>query len=429
MTSNEPAPAILVIFGITGDLSQRYLLPALYNLLKKQGLHPDTKILGITRGDTSAQELLDRVEICISETDKVCDPLTLKLLHERTEMFQMDLDNGEDYAKLAKKLNSIEDQAGICMDRLYYLSIPPTAYKPVITNMGLQSLNKSCQHDVAETRLMVEKPFGFDLRSATELLEETSKHFDENQTFRIDHYMAKPKVQEIINLRLQKPEMAKVWDNRQIQSIQISAKEKIGIEGRAVFYDNMGALRDFIQSHLIQTLGVVIMDQPDPVNSATIHANKEMALGKIVPIQENEVLLNTVRGQYKGYRQEAGNPNSTTETYAQINLTSSDEKWQNVQIILLTGKDLDERKTEVKINFKDPLPDGSNAMIIRIDDSANAYEKVFSDAIAGDQSLFASKSEVLSSWQIIEAVLQAWAKNDDHLLIYEKGSAGPASAK
>ncbi|HSX46163.1 MAG TPA: glucose-6-phosphate dehydrogenase, partial [Candidatus Saccharimonadia bacterium] len=159
-------PTILVIFGITGDLSQRYLLPALYHLTKDGLLDEQTVILGVTRGDTTTEQLFEKVELCVNEVDKVCDPVALKAMHKRTEMFKMDLDNADDYAKLLEKLNSIEETKGVCMNRLYYLSIPPKAYGPVVGLLGEKGLNGSCQHGKAATRLLVEKPFGYDLESA-----------------------------------------------------------------------------------------------------------------------------------------------------------------------------------------------------------------------------------------------------------------------
>jgi glucose-6-phosphate 1-dehydrogenase len=181
-------PAIIVIFGITGDLSQRYLLPSLYHLIKDGSLHEQTEIIGISRQAMTADDLLNKVELCVNEIDKVCDPDALQKMHDHTRMFQMDPVDKAGYERLLILLNGIEDEKGLCMNRLYYLSIPPQVYSPIISLMGETGLNKSCQHDHALTRLLVEKPFGYDLGSAEELIANTAHVFSEEQLFRIDHY-------------------------------------------------------------------------------------------------------------------------------------------------------------------------------------------------------------------------------------------------
>ncbi|MEK7594034.1 MAG: glucose-6-phosphate dehydrogenase [Patescibacteria group bacterium] len=454
-------PAIIVIFGITGDLSQRYLLPSLYHLMKDGLLHEQTEILGITRGTTTTEELFEKVELCVNEIDKVCDPDALAAMHERTQMFQMNLDNAEAYEALHNKLDAIEEQKGICTNRLYYLSIPPQAYLPVIRQLGDKGLNKSCQHDKAATRLLVEKPFGFDLSSAEELISETAKVFDEDQIFRIDHYLAKETVQNILTFRFHNPIFESHWDNKHIASIDISAYEKIGIEGRAVFYEPLGALRDFIQSHLLQVLAIVAMDQPEVLDSEHIHASKKAVLDQVLPVPADKVSELAVRGQYEGYREEVKNPDSVTETFASLTVYIDSPRWQGVPIRISTGKGLNERKTEVNITFHNPPDPASNHLRFRIqpnegieldlvtkkpsyshelqttamdftylDDFANnghpnAYERVLVDAVRGDHTLFATSQEVLASWRVVQPVLDAWAKQSDDLLTYKLGDSQP----
>jgi glucose-6-phosphate 1-dehydrogenase len=423
MSSLEPA--ILVIFGITGDLSQRYLMPALYNLTAEQQFHPKTRIIGITRGDTTVGELYQKASKSIEEANNGCDESILDAMRQQTEMFKMDLDDPQGYANLLLRLNALEDEIGMCLNRLYYLSIPPKAYPSVIKLLGQGGLNKSCQHDKASTRLMVEKPFGSDLASAQNLLAETANYFTEDQTFRIDHYMAKQAAQDIMASRLDDKDREATWDKDHITAIQIIAKEKIGIEGRAVFYEPLGALRDFIQSHLIQILGIVTMDMPGQLNSESIHAQKEAVLNEVVAVPADKAGQRAIRGQYHGYREEVQNPGSTTETYASVTVYINNDRWQEVPITMLTGKALDEKRTEVSVSFKD----GSKTVFdLKSPEGApsNAYEKVFSDAIKGDHSLFASSPEILSSWRILQPVLDSWSQTSDDLIIYEPGSAGPA---
>jgi glucose-6-phosphate 1-dehydrogenase len=416
---NGLTPAILVIFGITGDLSQRYLMPALYNLTKNGQLHKNTQIVGITRRDTTTDELYRKIE---GDADVLAE------MRQRTCMFKMDLDDPKGYSELLQKLNSIEEEQGMCLNRLYYLSIPPKAYPPVIQLMGQQGLNKSCQHNRADTRLMVEKPFGSDLKSAQNLLTETAEHFTEEQTFRIDHYMAKQAVQDILTSRFNGQEREATWDKDHIDSIEIFAKEKIGIEGRAVFYEPLGAMRDFIQSHLFQVLGVTTMEMPAKLDSDGIHEQKEAVLAQVEPVPAHKVRERVLRGQYKGYRQEVGNPESTTETYVSLTVYIDNARWQGVPITLLTGKALDDRKAAVVAKFKD-----GSEFEFRIqpeinptaNSSSNAYEKVFSDAINGDHSLFASSPEIIASWRVLQPVIDAWSQSSDDLAVYEQGSAGP----
>jgi glucose-6-phosphate 1-dehydrogenase len=455
-------PALIVIFGITGDLSQRYLLPSLYHLIKDGLLPEQTGIIGITRGTTSSEELFEKVELCVNEVDKVCDPVALKAMHERTTMFQMDLDDPAAYDELLAKLNSLEEAKGICLNRLYYLSIPPQAYAPVISLMGERGLNTSCQHGRAATRLLVEKPFGFDVESAQRLVAEIAEVFQEEQVFRIDHYMAKETVQNILTFRFENPIFEALWSKQHIASIEISAKEKIGIEGRAAFYEPLGALRDFIQSHLLQILGIVAMDRPAEDDSQHIHASKQTLLEQIEPVPADKIAERVVRGQYQGYREEVKNPESMTETYAAMTVFINNERWQGVPVKLLTGKGLDERKTEICITFHDTPETTSNRLRFRIQPNEgielelvtkqpgytqtlqtttmdfsyqhdfdnhghpNAYERVLVDAVRGDHTLFATSQEVLASWRVVQPVLDAWRQHSDDLRFYELGSGGPA---
>lgn len=455
-------PALIVIFGITGDLSRRYLLPSLYHLIQDGILHEQTEIVGITRGTTTAQELFDKVELCVNEIDNVCDPVALKTMRDHTEMVQMDLNNPDDYDSLLRTLNDMEERQGVCMNRLYYLSIPPQAYTSVIHLLGERGLGSGCQHHKATSRLLVEKPFGFDVESAQELIDEIAKSFNEEQVFRIDHYMAKETVQNILTFRFSNPIFEALWNEEYIANIEISAKEKIGIEGRATFYEPLGALRDFIQSHLLQILGLITMDQPPVLDSEHIHDAKQAALDQVEAVPAEQVGERTVRGQYKGYREEVNNADSTTETYTAITVFSKSPRWRGVPIRLVTGKALDERKTEICITFRGKPNGGSSNQLrfriqpnegIELDLAAkkpgyahelqtinmdfsyeedfdnhghpNAYERVLVNAVRGDHTLFATSQEIMSSWRIVQPVLENWAKQSEDLRFYDQGSTGP----
>jgi len=454
-----PNPAILVIFGITGDLSQRYLLPSIYHLFKDKLLHDETVILGITRQAITPKELLSNVELCINEIDNICDPVALKAVETHLRMHQMSMTEPSDYAGLLQLMNSIEEEKGMCLDRLYYLSIPPQIFDPIVRNLGEQGLNASCQHGRAATRLLVEKPFGFNLASAKELIENTNKWFGEDQLFRIDHYLAKETAQNILTFRDQNPLFSNVWDGEHISAIEIIASEKIGIEGRATFYEQTGALRDFIQSHLIQLLAVVTLDMPDNLTSDSIHTAKAELLQHITPIAPDKVDEHAWRGQYDGYKTEVGNDDSIIETYAAVQLTIDKPRWQDTKVTLATGKALASRETEVKVyfngvdgeklndnlvsfriqpnegisfrlnakkpgfdNISEPVDmDFSYANSFNDHGHPSAYERVLVDAVRGDHTLFSTATEVIAAWQAVEAVAEAWGRSAEGLTVYQKG--------
>jgi glucose-6-phosphate 1-dehydrogenase len=463
--SNAPAdplePAIITIFGITGDLAQRYLLPALYHLIKDGLLHEKTLILGISRRDISVDQLLENVELCINEVDNICDPVALKKVREALRMHQMDMTSGDDYDALRQLLNSMEETVGECMNRLYYLSIPPQVFGPIVRNLGEHGLNASCQHGTAHTRLLVEKPFGYDLTSARELITDTAQWFGEYQLFRIDHYLAKETAQNIIAFRAFNPIFHDLWNNQHIRAITITASEKIGIEDRAIFYEQTGALRDFIQSHLLQLLAIVTMDVPDQLSSDTQHAARLAVLQATKAVAPDKVDQQAWRGQYQGYRDEVGKADSLVETYAAIRTEIDNGRWRGVPITLATGKALAERKTTVTVDFSPSKADkvATNRLSFRIQPDEgidlllnakqpgfenklsqvamdfsyqnsfnenghpNAYERVLVDAVRGDHTLFATSEEVLEAWRIVENVLHTWSDSGQGLQPYAKGTA------
>lgn len=468
--SDEPAaqssmgPTIFVIFGITGDLSQRYLLPALYHLFKDKRLDEHTEIIGVTRRDLTTEQLFQEVELCVNETEKVCDPDALKAMHEHSRMVQMDLNDGEAYAKLLQTLNQIEEEKGVCMNRLFYLSIPPQVYSPVIQHMGNQGLNTGCQHGQGVSRLLVEKPFGYDLHSAEDLIATTGQVFKEEQIFRIDHFLAKETVQNILTFRFKNPLFEPLWNAEHISSIDIAASEHIGIEGRVQFYEPLGALRDLIQNHLMQLFAITTMDQPAAMTSDDIHTSKQHLLDQVQVMPANQVATRAIRGQYEGYKQEVNNNDSATETYADLTLFVDSERWRDVPVRLWTGKNLGEKKYAITVNFKGKHDEPGNQLLFRIqpnegielelltkkpgfdnelqttamnfsyeqtfDDHGhpNAYERVLVDAVKGDRTLFTTSEEVLASWRVVQPVLDEWSKNSDNLIIYKPGSTGPLSS-
>lgn len=452
-------PLILVIFGITGDLAQRKLLPALYQLLKAGDLPEQLHIVGISRRDVTRDDVYAKQSTFVGEADY--DKNLEQHLKDCTEMVQMDLLNADAYRELLEHLQEVEGGYEEGASRLYYLSIPSQAFSPIIRLLGATGHNAPLSSGDAP-RLLIEKPFGYDLASARELVTVLNEHFGEGQIYRIDHYVAKETVQSILTFRFYNPLFESMWNRRHIDHIYIMAREQLDIEGRVNFYEQTGALRDLIQGHLLQLLAITTMDRPELLESEDIHAAKINLLTAVRPIAPNEVDGKTIRGQYEGYRQEVGNPASNVETYAQLQLRIDNDQWRDVPIVLETGKAMDAKHTCIIISFRqrEDAKQEHNRLIFRIQPSegitlrlqtkrpgiksitesanmdldfarsfdtrpAEAYERVIVDAIRGDQTLFASAPEVIRSWEIIENVLEQWSHNADGLQSYSKGSDGP----
>lgn len=462
--SHELAPAALVIFGVTGDLTRRKLLPALYHLAE-DGLLPDGfEIFGVTRSGTTTEALLDDIRADVQAGGEVCDESVLKRFGALIHIITMDLGKVEEYTKLKNALDQHELQVGACTNRLFYLAVPSQTFSSIAGMLGAAGLTTGCAHRVGESRLLIEKPFGYDLVSAQELIEALNKQFDESQIYRVDHYLAKETAQNILTFRFSNPLFKSVWDSQVISSVMITAAESIGIEGRVAFYEQTGALRDVIQSHLLQLLALVAMEQPDQMASEAIHASKLALLRAIKPIAPDKVAEQAVRGQYQGYLQEVHNHVSATETYAALRLEVNTSRWRNVPILIRTGKAMAEKVTEITLTFKDSADARQNTLTLRIQPNEgisiqlqakkpgfeseseavqmdfcyaktgdgvhpDAYERVLVDALRGDKTLFATSDEVIACWEVVEQVIHAWSMSETGMEIYPQGSWGPAGAE
>lgn len=432
-------PTILIIIGITGDLSKRKLLPAIGQIAMTGMIPEQFKILGVTR--QSGVPLASLLK----------DTSNKEYLREKTELFQMNLDEVEDYKNLENKLKEIEKEFGEEAEYLFYLSVPPVTSKSIIGLIGESGLAKK-----DGTKLLLEKPFGTDLESAKDLSFHIDKYFRADQIYRIDHYMAKETAQNIIVFREGNSLFKRTWNKDFISRIEVIVSEEIGIEGRVGFYEQTGALRDLIQSHLLQLLALTLMEIPKEEEMSEVPRLRYEAL-KQLKIKEGESLSsNAKRGQYKGYRQEVGNENSMVETFASIDLESSDPKWQGVEINLTTGKALKDKFTEIKILYKKGYDHESNELLLRLQPDEGisfsvwakkpgyehqvsrhalnfsfkdhytslpeAYEQVLFNAINSDHSLFSSSEEVIETWRILDGLQKAWATSTYDLIIYKKGS-------
>lgn len=457
-------PSLIVIFGITGDLAKRYLLPALFHLIKVGLLDNRSRIIGISRGDMTADELLSNTDLRKGEEALPGDEDLINKMKDQIEMIRFDLDNIDDYKNLKVRLDQVESDLSQCMNRLFYLSIPPKVYNSVVNLIGRAELNNSCQHGTASSRLLVEKPFGYDTTSAQNLINEIGGVFDEDQLFRIDHYLAKETVQNILTFRFENPIFEALWSHEHIASIEIFAEEQIGIMGRKVFYEPLGALRDFVQSHLLQLLAIVAMDKPEVMDSEHIHHQKQALLDSLKPVNINPESRNDIRGQYEGYKNEVDNLDSTTETFAGIKTYIDSERWRGVPVSIWTGKSLAEKRTEIVVTFKNDKKQ-PNRLRFRISPNEgieiellakkpgydtslqptlmdfsygnnfsdyahpNAYERVLIDAIRGDHTLFATSQEVMAAWRVVEPVIEAWSISNQNLTIYPMGSFGNELAR
>ncbi len=366
MTSNHPT--ILVIFGATGDLAHRYLLPAIKQM----------------------------------KTDKILP-----------EKFEMILASRSDYSTLKYRIDESDKKMGSGAQKLFHLAVPEKAQKEVLDFIALSNLADS------HTKIMLEKPFGRDLESAKKLVDHVAKYFKEDQVYRVDHYLARETAQDFIKKRLTDKNFEEKLNKNFVSSIEVIASEKIDIEGRANFYEQTGALRDFVQSHLLELLALVLMKIPD--GGEGIHTLREAALwdlGIVCDVTKNECVA---RGQYEGYKEEVKNPISKTETFVSVNLVSNDSRWQGVPITLSTGKAMREKYTRIFLTFKNGEKMAFD-FATRNGKAVNGYVEVYKKAFAGESDYFTWSAEVLESWRILDAIQKTWEVAKDDLIIYPKGA-------
>ena len=438
MTNNKPT--ILIIIGISGDLSKRKLLPAI-GQIASTGMTPSQfKIIGVTR------------QKGIRIDDLLENTANKDYIYQNTMMFHMDLMERKDYDRLQSYLEDIEKEFGSEAQYIFYLSVPPTVSKSIVELIGESGMSKK-----TDTKLLLEKPFGVDLKSAIELVEHVEQYFKPEQVYRIDHYMAKETAQNIIVFRDGNSLFKKTWSKDFIEKIEVTVSEEIGIEGRSNFYEQTGALRDLIQSHLLQLLALTLMDLPQEGQLDQVPKLRYEALKTLRIPTEESIVIHAKRGQYKGYREEVENSESMTETFASVDLESSNPRWEGVKIRLTTGKALKEKYTEIKIFYKKDHEHESNELHLRLQPDEGisfsvwakspgyehqvsrhalnfsfkdhytalpeAYEQVLFNAINGDHSLFSSSEEVVETWRILDYLQKAWATSTYDLVIYKKGSS------
>lgn len=466
----KPENHILVIFGASGDLTKKKLLPALYHLYNENQLPNTFAILGVGRKEISDSEFQDFIETSIGEENKN--------FSQKGYFLSMDTSQSQSYSALFEKLYTIQKDIALEKENyLFYFSTPPSLFMTIAQGLSRFKLNNESN---GWKKIIIEKPFGYNLQTAQELNSLLLEYFKEDQIYRIDHYLGKETVQNLLVLRFSNAIFEPLWNRNHIDYIEITSSEHIGIEQRGEYYDHAGAIRDMIQNHLLQIFAFVTMEPPASIDSNSVRNEIVKVLQSVRPFTEKNMEKRLVLGQYttshikgevaKGYREESHvDSNSKTETFAAMKLFIDNWRWSNVPIFIRTGKRLPTRVTEVAIHFKETphpvfkkdAPD--NSLIIRIQpdegvllkfglkqtgagfktQSVNmdfhyedlshtkipeAYERLILDCMKGDATLFARADAVEASWKILSPILQHKESDNVKLFGYPAGSWGPLEA-
>jgi glucose-6-phosphate 1-dehydrogenase len=476
-------PCTIVIFGASGDLTRRKLIPALYNLAQDGLLSPSTSIVGFARRDWDVdgfRETMQKAVVEFSRRQPVNESV-FDVLARGMRYLQGDFDQPESYPKLGKLLEAIESERSGPGVRLFYLATPPASYEPIVKRLAEHRL---AERSNAAVRIVVEKPFGHDLTSAMHLNAVLGGVFEESQIFRIDHYLGKETVQNLLVFRLDNGFFEPLINRAHVSHVQITVAESEGVGTRAGYYESAGVSRDMLQNHLLQLLSMVCMEPPVRFEAKSVRDEKVKVLQAIHPFTPREGMRNVVRGQYttgivegnpvRGYLEEEGvAPNSSTETYLAARLEVNTWRWAGIPFFLRSGKRLPKRASEIDIVFKRPPYElfrergasrpQPNVLRLRIQpeerislsfeakapgqqfhieevrmdfsymtsfgrESPEAYEHLLLDALHGDSTLFAREDEVTLSWKIVDSLLQAWMEAGTKPYSYPAGTWGPPQA-
>jgi glucose-6-phosphate 1-dehydrogenase len=478
-------PCTLVFFGASGDLFKRMLLPALYSLRVRGILPNDIGVMGVSRTQYSDDQFR---AYCKQQLDEFAPPdqkpqgTIWDDFAQRIGYLSVTFNEPKCYEELKERLVQNDERLGTKGNRLFYLSTPPSVFPVIIDHLRITHLNQAPEN--AWARIVVEKPFGTDLQSARALQQTVDRAFRESEVYRIDHYLGKEPVQDIMALRFANTIFEPVWNRNYVQSVQITSAEQIGVEERGGYYESAGALRDMIQNHVMNLLALVAMEPPYGPEADAIRSEKYKVFSAIVPPQYHQVAQMSVRGQYgpgtidaapvAGYREEQDvNPHSNTETYAALRLFVDNWRWAGVPFYLRSGKRLAKKTSEIAVTFK-PIPHRiygeatdtiePNALVMKIQpdegvamrfsakvpgakshirsvfmdfnygtgfgvQSPPAYERLISDALRGDQTLFTRWDAVERAWEIVSPVLDVWTNTKEFAFPnYSAGSQGPSSA-
>ncbi|MBI2450471.1 MAG: glucose-6-phosphate dehydrogenase [Candidatus Nealsonbacteria bacterium] len=468
-------PTILVIFGATGDLMRRKIAPALFHLFDRGQLPGFFHVIGFSKDNITKAEFDNLIKTAIvkhlnfKDIDNGKIDKFLNLFSHNKGLFE----NLGDYHELEKAAKEIDDQWKICTNKLFYLAASPQFYEPIFENLAKSGLTRPCSDEEGWTRVIVEKPFGKDLKTANKLEALLCRLFREIQIYRIDHYLAKEMLQNILAFRFSNNLFENSWNNNLIEKIEIRLWEKAGAEDRGSFYDGLGALRDVGQNHLLQMLALVAMDNPIDFSADAIRGKREETLKSLILPLKKEIKDFTFRAQYDGYRNIEGvAKNSVTETYFKIRAFLSLPRWQSVPIIMESGKKLKEQCKEIVVTFKHPIPClcqtgleyHGNKITIRLEPEekitlqfwskkpgvgfeteersfnfffreldgrfqyTEEYERLLIDCINGNQTLFVSSKEVTAMWRYTDSIIKGWNNNIVPLKIYKSNTDEPIVA-
>jgi glucose-6-phosphate 1-dehydrogenase len=464
-------PSTFVIFGASGDLTQRKLVPALYQLFRKNRLPPGTRIVGFSRTEFTHDGWRGLLaDTTAKHVGRDFDPPVWHTLAQSIYYHRGDIGSSADFVKLAHFLREIEQNDS--STRVYYLATSPNFYEPAIEQLGRSSL---ADERGGPRRVIIEKPFGTDLETAQNLNAVIHSVFQERQVFRIDHYLGKETVQNILVLRFANTIFEPIWNRNYIDHVQITVAEEVDVGRRAEYYDSAGVLRDMFQNHLLQLLTITAMEAPVRYEADSIRNEKVKVLEAVRPLRGESVHRNTLRGQDRGYASLPGvKPGSHTATFAAVKLYVDNWRWQGVPFYLRSGKAMSCRTTQIVVQFHQPphmlFPDApkgpaeANQLVIQVQPAEGiqlhfhtkvpdagmklrqtdlefrfsrefrgmmpeAYERLLLDALEGDASLFARADEVEAAWAICDPILREWQRSDEPpLYVYEPGLWGPSGS-
>ncbi len=465
---------VMVIFGASGDLTSRKLVPAIFSLYSKGRLPEGFRIIGMARKQLDDASFRKAMDAGLKEfAPEKMDEQEWKTFSDHLGYVCGDFMDDGAMDGLKQRLTSLENEIGGDDNRLYYLATPPQVYEPILDRLGETGMVKSSR---GWRRVVIEKPFGHDLNSARHLNEVAHRFLNEEQIYRIDHYLGKETVQNVLVFRFANSIFEPVWNRNYIDNVQITVAEEVGVGHRGNFYDQVGVLRDMFQNHLMQLLCLVAMEPPASMRGTAIRNERGKVLSSLRPIPANEIAQHSVRGQYWGYQDEPGvAKKSETATYAALRLYIDNWRWQGVPFYLRSGKSLASKRTEIRIQFKKvphlmfPMEPGveirPNALSICIqpdegmhlqfeakvpdtqatmrsvdmefqyadafgkDSIPDAYERLLLDAVNGDPSLFTRADTIELAWHLIDTVIEGWeGEHSPALQKYEPGSWGPKAA-